>query len=208
MKRILLHGYFTLFALGSFAAQALDNSPPAMRLEPYPASAFQQGEWELNLNGGALFSPFVDPARRHTVNYSYTAFQAGYMLNSPPSTGWLRGNFELLGEAFGGKIFQGQGEYLAGATAWLRYNIVPPDSRFVPYAQLGAGVLWTDVDRRIESEDFNLNGDIGVGCRYFLSPKCSVNLEFRYQHISNGGLSKTNVGINAAGPIFGISWFF
>jgi len=35
----------------------------------------------------------------------------------------------------------------------------------------------------------------------------SLNLEYRFQHVSNAGLAGRNLGINAHGPVMGVSWF-
>ena len=81
-------------------------------------------------------------------------------------------------------------------------------SRFVPFAQAGAGLTCSDVNRVLTGQNFNFNLDLGVGARYFVTRNCSVNLEYRYQHISNAKLSSRDLGVNAQGPILGISFFF
>ena len=63
----------------------------------------------------------------------------------------------------------------------------------------------TDIDHGIVGQPFNFNLDLGFGVRYFLGRNWSLSLEYRYQHISNAGLNKHNLGINADGPILGVS---
>jgi len=41
-----------------------------------------------------------------------------------------------------------------------------------------------------------------------ITPRCSLNLEYRYQHFSDAGMSKVNLGVNAQGVVLGISWLF
>jgi len=36
----------------------------------------------------------------------------------------------------------------------------------------------------------------------------ALNLEYRYQHISNANIGPKNLGINASGPFLGASCFF
>lgn len=93
-----------------------------------------------------------------------------------------------------------------GATVWLRYNFVPRQSRFASFVQAGAGLTATDLNRRLVGEDFNL--DLGAGVRYRLSSHWSVNLEYRYQHISNANMADRNLGVNAHGPMLAVSYFF
>jgi lipid A 3-O-deacylase len=169
---------------------------------------FHQRQWETTVNSGVMFSPFVVVKNRPTVDYAMAAVQAGRMITDPAREGWARGNFELAGEAFGGGIFDGAGDYLSGMTLWLRYNMLPEGWRVVPFVQAGAGVMFTDADRHLIGQDFNFNLEVGVGARYMLSDRWSINLEYRFQHISNANMAQRNVGINAQGVMLGVSRFF
>ncbi|HZQ48297.1 MAG TPA: acyloxyacyl hydrolase, partial [Verrucomicrobiae bacterium] len=122
--------------------------------------------------------------------------------------GLFRGNFEMAPEFFGSGIFEGTGTYIVGGTLWFRYNFVPRESRLVPYAQVGGGWVFMDIDHRYDGENFNFNLDAAVGLRYFLKPRLSVNLEYRVQHISNANLWQHNLGLNSQGPVLGVSWLF
>jgi len=188
------------------AADATADNTPAENFSPGPL--FERGRFEMTLGGGALFSPIGSPKNRPTINYTMTELGVGYMLEGVKGDGWWRGNFELAGEGFGSAIFEGPGRYVAGMTVWLRYNFVPVTSRVVPYLQGGGGLASTDIDRGIVGQPFNFNLDAGVGVRYLISRHWSINLEYRYQHISNADLGKKNIGINAQGPILGVSCFF
>jgi len=64
---------------------------------------------------------------------------------------------------------------------WLRFNLVPQFWRIVPYAQAGAGVTFTDIDRKIVGQTFNFNLNLGAGFRWFFARNWSVNLEHRSQ---------------------------
>jgi outer membrane protein W len=169
---------------------------------------FEYGRCEIALNDGALFSPFVATGGRPHINYTVTELQFGCMLSDVKRAGWLSGNLELLAAGAGGAIFTGTGNYVAGGTAWLRYNFVQEKQKWVPYAQLGAGISMTDLDRRVLGQNFNFNLNLGVGVRYLLAPNWSVNLEYRYQHISNADMGKKNIGINADGPMLGVAYLF
>ncbi|HWV98145.1 MAG TPA: acyloxyacyl hydrolase [Candidatus Acidoferrum sp.] len=169
---------------------------------------FERGRYEASFNNGALFSPFIATLKRPTVNYTMTEVQFGYMLTDFKDTGFFRGNFEVAGEGFGSGIFVGPGSYIAGVTLWGRYNFVRPGCRWVPYAQAGAGMVSTDIDRGIVGQPFNFNLDLGAGVRWFIRPQWALNFEYRFQHISNANTGKKNLGINADGPVLGISYLF
>ena len=66
-------------------------------------------------------------------------------------------------------------------------------------------VVGTDIDRGIVGQRFNFN--LGVEARYFVAKSWAINLEYRYQQISNANLGHRNLGINAYGPILGYPSF-
>jgi opacity protein-like surface antigen len=169
---------------------------------------FHRGQYEIALSSGVMFSPIGADKNRHTVDYTLSGLQFGWMLTDVMGSGWLRGNVEVAGEAIGGAVWKGRGSYIAGGTAWLRYNFVQPGWRWVPFTQIGAGMEGTDMDQRLIGEKFNFNLNVGEGVRYFVAHNWAVDLEFRYQHISNAKISNRDVGINAVGPILGLSYFF
>jgi opacity protein-like surface antigen len=172
------------------------------------AELFQPGKYEFSFTSGPKFSPFVAKKHRPTVDYTLTEAQLGCMLSNVRECGWFSGSFELAGGAFGGAIFEGPGGYVAGGTTWVRYNFALHNERLVPFFQAGAGLTSTDTASEIVGQYFNFNLDLGAGFRCLIARNWSVNLEYRYQHISNANLSDHNVGINAHGPILGVSHFF
>jgi hypothetical protein len=210
MKRMNLSSAVMLalgVLLNSTILEKLRASEPAI-LQPSVGDSFHNGLWEASAGQAILFSPFIATQNRPKLDYELTEFQLGYMLTPVCGSGFWRGNVEVAGSAFGGAIFEGRGNYVAGATAWLRYNFVPRTGHFVPFTQAGAGLTGTDLDRRLEGQNFNFNLNLSAGARYFVRPNWSVNLEYRYQHISNADLSPRNLGVNAEGPMLSVSCFF
>jgi hypothetical protein len=184
-----------------------DDSSSTNLFRDWPEN-FDKGAREISAGAGVLFSPFGATGKRPTENYAGPLVQVGCMLNSPDSDAAWRGNFEALGELFGAGIFEGSGNYIASTTLWLRYNIVPPKWNIAPYLQAGAGVSLTDVDHRVFGQAFNFNLDAAAGLRYILNQQCSLNVEYRFQHVSNAGMAKHNLGINAQGTVLSVSWYF
>jgi len=168
---------------------------------------FQAGGYETSVAGGVFFSPSPKGELR-TYDFALFTARLGYMLTTPHRDVWWRGNWELAGEVFGGGIFTGRGDYLAGVDGWLRYNFVPRESRWTPFVEVGFGVAFTDADERIVGQDFNFISGAGAGLRCALGKQWGLVLEYRAQHISNGGLADHNRGINAHGALLGVNWFF
>lgn len=204
VRRIFLRGFQIPAAFLLLLAAGTARAENDASLDEF----FRCGRFEASLGNGCLFSPFAAIRNRPTLNYTISELQLGYMLTDVAGPGLWRGNWEVASGAFGGTAFDGLGDDIAGATVWLRHNFVPRQSRFAPYLQAGAGLTYTDINRRLVGQDFNFNLDLGAGVRYRLSSHWSVNLEYRYQHISNANLADRNLGVNAHGPMLAVSFFF
>jgi lipid A 3-O-deacylase len=169
---------------------------------------FNHEHYEVTLMSGAMFSPIGADQHRSTEDYTLSGLQLGKMLTDVSGPGWLRGNWEVSLEAMGGAVYKGKGSYIAGGTLWARYNFVPANWRVAPYLQAGAGAEATDMDQQLIGQTFNFNLDVATGARCFVARNWALDLECRYQHISNGTLAKHDVGINAVGPMIGVTYFF
>jgi hypothetical protein len=173
---------------------------------------FERGMWELEGGAGYFGSFSTTSAKRPTINYQLEDVRLGWIYDSPRHDGWLRGNNEFILEAMGGPVTKGPGSYLAGGSLLWRYNFVQPDAKWIPYLQLGAGVLDNDVhqghpQREIgEAFEFVLQGDVGV--RYRISDQWSVSAEAGFRHISNADLASRNQGLNSLGGLMQVSYFF
>ncbi len=212
MKKIVnkcLLAFGSMAVLGTFKASAQLESTNSFAVENLSLEdRFHGGQHEASLDAGVLFSPFIAVKNRPTVNYAFGAGQLGFMLNDVAGEGIFRGNFELTPEVFGAGIFGSTGTYITGGTLWFRYNFVPHQSRVVPYFQVGGGWTFMDINHRYDGENYNFNVGGTAGLRYFVMPQVALNLEYRFQHISNANLWQHNLGLNSEGPVLGVSWFF
>ncbi len=203
--KAIICAVFTILCLQLFCtAKAADSTNDLFST----GDLFEARRFEANVSSGVLFSPIGTPAARPVINYTITTLEFGYMLSDTKGPGILRGNWELLGDVFGSKVFIGPGSYIAGGTVWIRYNFVPAGWRIIPFVAGGAGLTTTDIDRTYVGQPFNFNLDLAAGLRFFVAKKWSIDLAFQYQHISNANTGPRNVGINSYGPILGVSYFF
>lgn len=205
---LVVFGWQLVLGQGDMTAPKADAGLDSSVADFSTDGLFEHGRYEANFSSGVLFSPFLAIGQRPTINYTMTEVQIGYMLTDVRGRNWWRGNFEAAGEGFASWIYQGEGSFIAGGTIWGRYNFVQPGARLVPFGQIGLGMVSTDINRRIVGQPFNFNIEVGLGTRYLLSEHWGLNLEFRYQHISNANTGVHNLGINSYGPILGISYLF
>jgi lipid A 3-O-deacylase len=202
-----------LTVLGVPLAKAGPPTPKDGKVQIEPArSPFDKGHKEFQVLTGTYFSFAPGPSARPTVNSTMTSLRLGVMLDDVRGTGWLRGNYEFLLEAFGGAIYQGPGNALGGATLQLRYNFVQPDTRWLPYFQIGAGGVYSDMykdhTRAVVGSAVNFNLQSAVGIRCLLKENWAFTIEGGYRHISNAGFSNRNAGMNSLGAQIGLSYFF
>ena len=186
------------------------TSPPALIQEP-----LSKGVTEVEFLGGYLHSPITTGGtHRPEFDYSGGDIRLGVVL-SPilfKSNCCLRGNVELLGDAFGAGVVKGSGNYLAGGSILFRYNFIQPGSRFIPYLQLGGGGLHSDAaedpSQRLIGSDFEFVLEADLGARILLNDRWSLLFEGTFQHISNADTAARNVGVNALGGRMGAGWIY
>jgi hypothetical protein len=174
--------------------------------------SFARGTREFQNVTGAFFFFDTTVNDRPAIDYAVDSLRLGIMLNDPFHAGLLSGNFELMGELFGGGIFNGPGDVLAGATLLLRYNFLQPRACVVPYVQIGGGGVYTNISEG-ESRgligapvEFNLQSTGGL--RFMLNSRWSIVTEATYRHISNANLGSRNFGIDSLGGSLGFGFFF
>ncbi|MDZ4286613.1 MAG: acyloxyacyl hydrolase [Prosthecobacter sp.] len=78
------------------------------------------------------------------------------------------------------------------------------------YGQIGGGAGWLDSQGVVggQGQDFTLNWFAGAGVAVALSETLQVRAGLMFQHLSNGGATTPNPGINSLGATIGLSWAF
>jgi opacity protein-like surface antigen len=84
-----------------------------------------------------------------------------------------------------------------------------PDSRLKPYAQVGAGFFFSRKPVPVpQSPSYNFIGDFGGGVTYSIDRTRTINVGYRYFHISNMNIGEINPGYNANVFYLGFSRFY
>lgn len=195
------------------ASVVLGGTEPQVPLMKETSSdVFSKGSYEFQNVAGLFY--FFDRGDNDgpSIDLAVDSLRLGVMLSNPHGSGFFAGNYELLGEVFGGGIFQGPGSVEAGGTLFIRYNFIQPKTRVIPYMQIGAGGIYTDISER-ESRglvslpvEFNLQGTGGL--RFMITDKWSLVLEAGYRHISNATIKLPNRGVDSVGGDVGFGFFF
>ncbi len=175
-------------------------------------SPFTKGAMEFEALGGAFWSVDKQSMERPEIDHWLATLRLGWMLTDVRGSNWSRGNWEFLLEGFYGQIFEGPGDYVTGGTALLRYNFVQPDSKWIPYFQIGAGGVYSDIHRdpvqKIIGREWEFNLQASLGVRYMLSETWALTFEGGYRHVSNADTADRNLGLNSLGGQIGFSVFY
>jgi hypothetical protein len=209
--KLRLTGFFALVCL---FAVAIAQGGDLTRVETRETrDRFAAGSWEFEDLVGTYFLFDRGGNDRVSIDYAVNSARLGIMIYNPKFSGFLRGNTEFLMEGFGGPIFHGPGDVIAGASFFFRYNFIQPGASLVPYVQAGGGGAYTDIAHGKASSDaigsdleFNLQAIAGL--RFILNPKWSINVEGSYRHISNAGIVDPNYGIDSLGGALGVGFSF
>ena len=191
---------------------SLDYKPPlAVKSDDF-AAAFLRGKLDLQITIGAETSIQDTSQLRPNIDYGLVDARLGYMIDSAQGHGAFRGNDEIIIEAIAGPIYTGPGSALGGLSLIYRRNFVQPESRFVPYLDLGAGGIYSDAyHQRVQralGTPFEFDLISGLGLRYMLDSRWSIDLELSFRHLSNADFGSRNYGTNALGGLTGFSYSF
>jgi hypothetical protein len=77
--------------------------------------------------------------------------------------------------------------------------------KFYPYIEGGLGMVHLTQQTREQATQFNFNETVGIGMTYFLKKNLTLNLGYRYRHISNASIKRPNKGIDTNLFICGVS---
>ena len=132
----------------------------------------------------------------------------GRVLTTNHGPGLLRGNLEYAVEILPAFVMgQSTNVFGGGVTPLLLQYNFSGGSRFVPFIQAGAGMLF--ITRKVpeDTSQFNFTPQGGVGVYWFRRPRSAAVFGVRYHHISNASTAERNPGHNALYIYTGISWW-
>jgi hypothetical protein len=168
-------------------------------------NVLSSGTTEWTIGGGPAFGMQLF----HSVGghrYFLQTLSWGRVLTDAHGPGWLRGRFEIAFEVAPVYAqYDPVGTYGFGVTPLVwRWNF-EPRGRLVSFVEVAGGGLWTgeDVPERTTTSNFTAHGSYGI--RYFISPSRTINVAYRFHHISNGNRFERNPGVNAHVVMLGMS---
>lgn len=199
MLRLHVVCLFFIVAAMTTAAQATEWTAPQITV----------GTQEIGLSAGYLLPHRLTVD--HTTKQQGLAFMPSWMMmvTDPVGDSWYRGQVSLGAEVVYAQFREPFLTHGMGFTPKIKYTVVAHD-RIRPYVEFAGGPFWTDLAGKIpeESSRFNFILTAGFGCSYFITQQMSLNVGYRFHHISNAGTRYPNLGLNSSLPFGGFSFYF
>jgi lipid A 3-O-deacylase len=167
--------------------------------------------WEVQYDTAALWSIGGNASPLH-----YTFLPQMLSVKTPQFTHFrfdfgdfiVRARLSFLGEP----IVQGPESYFVGMSFSPSLEWWNKPRSFAAFYSVGGGVGWMDSrgDKVPggQGQDFNLVWFMHGGIKYRWNDHFSASLGLLFQHISNGGQTRINPGVDALGPTLGFSYHF
>ncbi len=186
------------------ASSLVATSESAPQPGPAPLWA-NRGRWTFGFQVGFALQNAI-PRNISHINLLVAQPQLGLIVWDSPYCRWPARRFEILSEGFLGNAIHPGGR-VTGHTLIFRFD-AKPRGRFVPFMDLGAGVLDTTLFTRAPELtgrlQFTPQG--GFGVQYFFKPQRAMVFEYRYMHMSNADIKLPNLGYNSSMVTVGFRW--
>jgi lipid A 3-O-deacylase len=174
------HHLLLLIVLGGLLFSPTFAGSEGPPVSPEARSIVQRGGIEVGAAVGYLQGVKVllsDSANRSAV---YLLPRNGMVVTDQLGAGYLTGNVTLMLEPFYAAYYQPFGASAAGGALVVKYNFLS-FGRWLPYWDMGAGMLWTDLAPRIaeQSTPVNFVLEAGHGLQYFATERIALTVGTR-----------------------------
>ena len=199
VRFFLVVGFYLIQVYVLVIVAFLFVTPSSTFAEFQARDTVKKGTVELGVIGGYWKENSLDATKPSSDQRAiYVLPQIGIVLTDPFDAGWFTGNLEFLAEPLGARYSKPFTAYAGGLSLVLKYNFLS-FGRWMPFWDMGAGMLWTDLAPRIPEQSTQVNFvlETGPGLHYFVTERFALTTSIRYHHISNAHTGDRNIGLNA-----------
>ena len=204
----LATGVLPVLAMLSFSSLLRAQPKPALATpqgaatDPSPRWA-NRGHWNFGLQVGYGVENDI-PRNISHVNMLIFQPQLGLIVKDF-ERGPLR-RLEIINEGVIGNAVH-PGGHLWGYTLIFRFGS-KPYRNVIPFLDIGASAMHTTLATRVPEVSGNIQfmPQAGLGIQWFFRPQRAFVFEYRYFHMSNGGLEQPNEGFNGSMLTLGFRW--
>jgi hypothetical protein len=176
-------------------------SPTFSQAEPF-SDRFTKGTSSFGVQGGFGYTVEL-PTGQDRPDISFLFLFPNYQYNLTGLIGgdsWYGGALYWHNELGAALALNHDNEYLLGwSPLMFEYKFLDPKRSWAPNVMLGAGfsyTKWKDIAEKELGTEFQFLLHAGTGLEFFLE-KASITLNYRFFHISNAGIQRPNIGLNA-----------
>lgn len=188
---LVLAGFFFLTGVHSIGAQ---------EGAPCPSHSMNEAGIMIGFGQGSLPEGCYDPV--------LLIVRLGYDLgNRYPRLREWKGVLSLYVEPQVNPVNGPENELEFGVGLGLKY-MHPLTGGLWGHVFVSAGPHYITVDTSKQAKGFIFSDAAGVGLTWFLTEKSAVLVEYRFRHLSNGGINLPNDGIDCHFAMVGYSLFF
>lgn len=140
------------------------------------------------------------------INMAIAEPQLGVVVWDSPHSRLPFKRVEVIAEGILGSAYRPGGSLL-GMNLLFRLGL-KPDGKLSPFVDLGSGPLRTTLNKDAEeiTGQTQFLSQAGLGVSYHLWSHQAMVFEYRYFHMSNGGLQEPNPGFNGSMLTIGFCW--
>ena len=131
--------------------------------------------------------------------------QYGRFLSEEKGKSWYKVRHELLIEIPVYIVYHPESAIMTGINFLACWDFTTREE-IVPYIFGGGGFMYTNLDAPALGTNFNGNYQGGFGIHYFIKDNLTIDLNYRYHHISNAGTADPNEPLNSTKMLFGLSF--
>lgn len=193
-----------VLSLVAFVLSLSPGASPALAEVQELGADKATGHWTIS-TGYGVTHPGLG-ATKSKVETADMILSYGYFLTDEAGKAWYRGRHELIVELPLHYVFSPETTTMVGIT-FLASWIFTASKTIAPFIFAGGGLVYTDLDVPELGKHLNGSIQVGTGFHYFLKKNTSVDLSYRFHHISNAGTATPNGPLNSSKILLGISFF-
>lgn len=157
------HAVHSLWFLLLVLTLVLPSSGEGGTMAPEAREVVRRGTVETGLlTGFWQATTLIGDAESANRSAVYFLPQIGMVLTDEFQAGFLTGNLELLVEPLLAHYYQPSSASAFGGSLVLKYNLLS-FGRWMPYWDIGAGMIWTDLSDQISEQSTNFNFVLETG---------------------------------------------
>ncbi|NTU52556.1 MAG: acyloxyacyl hydrolase [Chlorobiaceae bacterium] len=132
----------------------------------------------------------------------------GFDMSSTVGMQESKGRLQLAFEPFCNPVTKPESGVESGLNVFFRY-LHPLSASMKLVSEIGSGPMYLSIDSEEQGKaGFNFLNQFGLGAQLAVTGKSAITIGYRFRHLSNGGTSQPNRGINTNTAVISYSWLY